>query len=98
MHPTTRRVGNTTAPASTSNTARSAQHASPMTRAGAMLAGAGTVVGLLVAATPASAHGLVGKQDLPIPRWLFAWAATVVLVVSFVALAVLWRSPRLERA
>ena len=33
----------------------------------------------------ALAHGLVGKQDLPIPRWLFAWAAAVVLVVSFVA-------------
>jgi hypothetical protein len=50
------------------------------------------------AALPASAaaHGLVGKQDLPIPRWLFAWAATVVLVVSFVALAALWPRPRLE--
>ena len=46
----------------------------------------------------ASAHGLVGKQDLPIPRWLFAWAAAVVLVVSFVALATLWPRPRLERA
>jgi hypothetical protein len=45
----------------------------------------------------AAAHGLVGKQDLPIPRWLFAWAATVVLVVSFVALATLWPRPRLER-
>jgi len=44
----------------------------------------------------AAAHGLVGKQDLPIPRWLFAWAATVVLVVSFVALAALWPRPRLE--
>jgi len=44
----------------------------------------------------ALAHGLVGKQDLPIPRWLFAWAAAVVLVVSFVALAVLWPRPRLE--
>jgi len=43
------------------------------------------------------AHGLVGKQDLPIPRWLFAWGAAVVLVVSFVALAVLWPQPRLER-
>lgn len=43
------------------------------------------------------AHGLVGKQDLPIPRWLFAWGAAVVLVVSFVALAVLWPEPRLER-
>jgi hypothetical protein len=45
----------------------------------------------------AAAHGLVGKQDLPIPRWLFAWAATVVLVVSFVALATMWPRPRLER-
>ena len=29
-----------------------------------------------------------GRQDLPIPRWLFGWGAAVVLVVSFVALAV----------
>lgn len=42
------------------------------------------------------AHGLVGKQDLPIPEWLFGWAAAVVLIVSFAALAALWRSPRLE--
>ena len=42
----------------------------------------------------ASAHGLVGKQDLPIPRWLFAWGAAVVLVVSFVGLATLWPSPK----
>jgi hypothetical protein len=46
----------------------------------------------------ALAHGLVGRQDLPIPRWLFAWAAAVVLVISFVALAVLWPRPRLEQA
>jgi hypothetical protein len=46
----------------------------------------------------AAAHGLVGKQDLPIPRWLFAWAAAIVLVVSFVALATLWPRPRLEQA
>jgi hypothetical protein len=36
------------------------------------------------------AHGLVLRSDLPIPEWLFAWAAAMVLVVSFVALAVLW--------
>ena len=29
-----------------------------------------------------------GREDLPIPRWLFGWEATAVLVVSFVAIAV----------
>jgi hypothetical protein len=53
---------------------------------------------LALAPDAALAHGLVGKQDLPIPRWLFAWAAAVVLVVSFVGLAVLWPKPRLEAA
>jgi hypothetical protein len=43
------------------------------------------------------AHGLVARTDLPIPEWLFGWAAAMVLVVSFVALAVLWPEPRLER-
>ena len=52
---------------------------------------------LLVAPDGALAHGLVGREDLPIPKWLFGWAAAVVLVASFVALAVLWPSPRLER-
>jgi hypothetical protein len=42
------------------------------------------------------AHGLVGRSDLPIPEWLFGWAAAIVLIVSFVALAVLWPEPRLE--
>src|SRR5437899_2316343 len=38
----------------------------------------------------ASAHGLVGRADLPIPSWLFGWGASIVLIVSFVALATLW--------
>jgi len=46
----------------------------------------------------ALAHGLVGRAYLPVPTWLFAWAAGAVLVVSFVALPRLWRSPRLQRA
>jgi hypothetical protein len=46
---------------------------------------------------PAAAHGLVQRANLPIPEWLFGWAAGVVLVVSFVALAVAWPQPRLER-
>ena len=52
----------------------------------------------LVAALPdaALAHGFVGREDLPIPKWLFGWAATVVLVASFVGLAVLWPRARLE--
>jgi hypothetical protein len=57
--------------------------------AAALLAGA-------LAPAPALAHGLVGRADLPIPEWLFAWGASVVLIVSFVALAVLWPRPRLE--
>ena len=42
------------------------------------------------------AHGIVGRKDLPIPDWLFGWAAALVLVVSFVALALLWPEPRLQ--
>ncbi|MGH2838817.1 MAG: fenitrothion hydrolase [Thermoleophilaceae bacterium] len=42
------------------------------------------------------AHGLVGRSDLPIPEWLFGWAAAIVLIVSFVALAVLWPDPKFE--
>jgi hypothetical protein len=44
------------------------------------------------------AHGLVQRSQLPIPEWLFAWAAAAVLCVSFVALAALWPRPRLEDA
>ncbi len=55
---------------------------------------------MLLLAVPAlaDAHGLVGRRDLPVPAWLFAWAATAVLVVSFVGLGALWRKPRLRRA
>ncbi|MDT7582381.1 MAG: hypothetical protein QOK35_3697 [Pseudonocardiales bacterium] len=42
------------------------------------------------------AHALVARQDLPIPAWLFAWAASLVLIASFAALSILWRKPRLE--
>jgi hypothetical protein len=64
------------------------------------LTAAGALAAVALAAVPgvASAHGLVGKQDLPIPRWLFAWGAAVVLVISFVGLAALWPQPRLEGA
>jgi hypothetical protein len=41
------------------------------------------------------AHGIVQRANLPIPEWLFAWAAAMVLLVSFVALALLWPKPKL---
>jgi hypothetical protein len=44
------------------------------------------------------AHGLIQRANLPIPEWLFGGAAAVVLVVSFLALAVLWPQPRIEGA
>lgn len=56
-----------------------------------------TIITLLFAEV-AAAHGLVGRRDLPVPTWLFAWAATTVLVVSFVGLGALWRKPRLADA
>jgi hypothetical protein len=43
------------------------------------------------------AHALVARKDLPIPAWLFAWGASIVLIVSFFALSAAWRQPRFER-
>ena len=42
------------------------------------------------------AHTLVARKDLPIPAWLFAWGASIVLIVSFFALSAAWREPRFE--
>lgn len=61
-----------------------------------LFTGAATATAFALTAAPASAHGLVGRTDLPIPDWLFTWGATAVLVVSFVALAALWPSPKLQ--
>jgi hypothetical protein len=44
------------------------------------------------------AHGIGGVRDLPIPLWLFLWGGLVVLVLSFLALGVLWRRARLPAA
>jgi len=56
------------------------------------------LAGLVLVPAAAAAHGVVQRPDLPIPEWLFGWAAGVVLLVSFLALAVLWPEPKLERA
>jgi len=68
-----------------------------MKRRAAILAAlvAGPAAGALFP-PPAAAHGIVARTDLPIPVWLFGWAAAVVLVVSFAALAALWPNPRLQ--
>jgi hypothetical protein len=42
------------------------------------------------------AHALIGREDLPIPAWLFAWGASLVLIVSFFALSAGWRTARFE--
>lgn len=56
------------------------------------------VVGGLVVGFPAvaMAHGIGGRLDLPVPVSFFIAGAGVVLVISFVALAVLWPEPRLQ--
>jgi hypothetical protein len=69
-----------------------------VSRRGAFLAGAATAL-LSAALFPAAAaaHGLVGRTDLPVPSWLFGWAAAIVLIASFAALATLWPRPRLQK-
>ena len=52
----------------------------------------------LVWPSVASAHAFaIGREDVPIPIWLFLWAAAAVLVASFAALSAGWRTTRLER-
>ena len=65
-------------------------------RAAALLSAAALAAGALAPAA-AQAHGISGSADLPIPQWMFAWAAAIVLIASFVALGVLWPRPRLQR-
>lgn len=67
-----------------------------MTRARRVVAAAGAGVVVVMAALPASAHGLGGRQDLPVPLEFFIVGAGIVLVASFVALSLLWPAPRLQ--
>jgi len=63
----------------------------------ATLVASAALAGALLAPAPAEAHGLAGSADLPIPAWMFAWAAAIVLIASFVALGALWPRPRLQQ-
>jgi hypothetical protein len=60
------------------------------------LLSAGAAAGAALVPHAAHAHGIVQRTNLPIPEVVFAWAAAVVLVLSFVGLAVLWPSARLQ--
>lgn len=53
---------------------------------------------VLLTATPAGAHGIGGRADLPLPVWLFVYSAAFALLISFVALRILWPRPRLAAA
>lgn len=44
------------------------------------------------------AHGVGGRSDLPVPVWMFAYGAAFALLISFVALRILWPRPRLSAA
>jgi hypothetical protein len=46
-------------------------------------------------ASPAAAHGVGSRGDLPLPFWQFAWGAAVAVLISFAALGVLWTRSRL---
>lgn len=54
------------------------------------------VLGMLAVPGIASAHGIGGRSDLPVPLEYFLVGAGVVLLITFGALAVLWPTPRLQ--
>ena len=72
-----------------------AAQAGPASR---LTTGSAPLVAAPVSPAAAQAHDIAGGESLPLPSWLLAWAASAVLVISFVGLAVLWPSPRLARA
>ena len=62
----------------------------------ALAAVAGGALSALLVPDLASAHALVGRKDLPVPAWLFAWGASLVLIISFALLSVAWTTARLQ--
>jgi hypothetical protein len=73
-----------------------AQDCLPVARRATLLS-AGLLVSSATWPLAAEAHGVSGRASLPVPAWLFAWAAAIVLVVSFVLLSAMWSRPRLQR-
>lgn len=56
----------------------------------------GAALFTLLLAEPALAHGVGGRVDLPVPRSFFVVGASLALVLSFVLLSALWKTPRME--
>lgn len=65
---------------------------------GIRLGSAVVVAAVATWATPAAAHGVGSRGDLPLPFWQFAWGAGAAVVISFAALGVLWTRSRLPAA
>lgn len=66
-----------------------------MTHRRAVLASV-TMTAVIAWPSRAMAHGVGGRSDLPVPLSYFLAGAATVLVVTFLALAILWRRPRLQ--
>ena len=62
------------------------------------VAGLGAIGVVLLAASPAAAHGAGTLSGLPLPRWQFAWAIAAVVIIAFFAVGSTWRRPRLAAA
>lgn len=59
-----------------------------------VLIGASLLV--VLSASPAFAHGIGGRSDLPVPLSFFVIGAALALIISFMALSALWKEPRLQ--
>jgi hypothetical protein len=59
-----------------------------------LAASAGLV--LLLVVSPASAHGVGGRQDLPFPLSYFVSGAAVALIISFMWIGISWTEPKMQ--
>ena len=67
-----------------------------MTRRLGLIAAATTPFVVILDASPAAAHGIGGRADLPVPLSVFVVGASIILILSFVALSFMWTEPRLQ--
>lgn len=56
----------------------------------------GAAVAVIALAGPAGAHAFGGRQDLPLPAWLFFYGGAAAVIISFAALGLLWPTSRLQ--